>query len=440
MAGIGLSVAEVKRWSAAAVREVFHVGQDRGRAAAEASSALAALGVFESWGGDTAVAARTAISQTRLDLDGHGAEMLAVAHAARTAADGIEAVQRKLNEVIGEAGQHELIVDETTNRIEFAASVTNPTDALVYRLELQPRLDAILAEADAIDDTFANAVNMADGDAPIPGVDASAPHAERRLQNQIDAFRAVFGHPPASTADWATAAALDPHSYEEKNRGVPANIVVGRIQARPGQGVVRANLFIPSATVKDPAFKLQWLPFDDNAGDNRGFDATAGPEQSRVAMVIDYENGLVVARQNPSVNLSTGQVRAGTPNVGVAQRRDGSLYIKYAAADPFSPGGETLAKHTICVQGQLAVRPGAGEPHVDGLIGNFPALEIYHDHSVSNGVDAPTTHTVTQRWPWVSGQWGPDVGLVVPRMIGNPLQLPAGGTATVSPLVPVAAR
>ena len=85
MGGAGLSVGEVQRWNSAAVREVFHAGQDRARAAFDAAAGLAALGVFDSWGGDTALAARTALSRTRMDLDAHGTEAMAVAHAAGAA-------------------------------------------------------------------------------------------------------------------------------------------------------------------------------------------------------------------------------------------------------------------------------------------------------------------------------------------------------------------
>ncbi len=434
MGGAGLSVGEVQRWNSAAVREVFHAGQDRARAALDAAAGLAALGVFDSWGGDTALAARTALSRTRMDLDAHGTEAMAVAHAAGAAADAIDAVQRRLRGLIAEARGHGLTVNEQTSRIEFAGTVSNPTDALIYRLDLQPRLDAILAEADAIDDALANAVDMADGDAPIPAVDGPAAVAGSRLTNQIAAFATVFGRHPSSSADWETAAALDPHSYAPKNQGVAPNIVVGRIEPRPGQGVVRANLFIPSATVKDP--KPWWPFFDDNAGDNRRFDPAAGPENARVAMEVDYENGLVVARQNPSVNLSTGQVKAGTPNVRVGQRRDGSVSIGYAAADPFSPGGEQLAKNTLCVQGQLTVQPGSPVPGVGGMVSGFPALEVYHDHPVANGVDVPTTTTMARMWPYATGEWGPLLGLPYATPVGGPhVPLPLGA-ASEMPLLP----
>ena len=418
MGGIRLSVAEVLGWDAAAVRRVFHIGRSRADAAFDAASGLAALGIFDSWGGDTAAAARAALSRTRLDLDDHGNEAIAVAYAARNAADGIEAVQKKLCDLITEAEDDELRINRTTSRVELGDTVTNPTRALVDLLDLQPRLDAALVEADQVDDALANAVDMSDGDAPIPVIAGPPGNAEARLQNEINAFTQVFHRLPASSADWETAAALDPVSYEPKNRGVPANIVVGRIAPVPGQGVVRANLFIPSESVRDPKLLPPWKVHDD-AGDQRGFDAAAGPEQSRVSVLVDYENGVVIGRQNPSLDLTTGKVRAGHPAVRVAQRPDGSVYVDYKAANPFSPGGETLAKAIVCVDGQLVVQPGGDHPRVGGLVTSFPALEVYHDAPAGNGLDRTSTTTVTRMWPFRTDQWGPVHGLTDITEIGD---------------------
>ncbi|MGH3635554.1 MAG: EspA/EspE family type VII secretion system effector, partial [Mycobacterium sp.] len=244
----------------------------------------------------------------------------------------------------------------------------------------------------------------------------------------------VFGRPPSSAADWETAAALDPHSYDPKNADVPPNIVVGRITPVPGQGVVRMNLFIPAKSVKDPTALP--LIFDDNAGDNRGFNPAASPESSRVSLEIDYENGVVVARQNPSANLTTNQVRTGSPTIKVAQRHDGSVYIDYAAADPFSPGGESLAKETVCVKGTIAVQPGADAPRIGGVATSFPALEAYNDRPGAHGV--PTTSTVLRMWPADVGQWGPEKGLWWSHDIGDPQVLSDfQGLSGVVPIVPL---
>jgi hypothetical protein len=253
---------------------------------------------------------------------------------------------------------------------------------------------------------------------PIEGLDAAgqpsrAEPETNRQRNQIEAFARLFGRPPTSAADWETAAALDPHSYDPKNGGVPPNIVVGRIQPVPGQGVVRTNLFIPGRAALDP--QLDWPPYHDNLGDDRGFSPTAGPEESRVAIYVDYENGIIVARQNPSIDEKTGQIRAGTPTISAVQQRNGSVLVKYSAADPFSPGGEGLAKQTpLNVNGTIAIKPTMDGPRVGGSVSNFPAIEVYSDRPGAN------TTTLTQAWPlFVDGPLGPAAGLWWHKPIGD---------------------
>lgn len=247
-------------------------------------------------------------------------------------------------------------------------------------------------------------LSPASGDPPK----APTPEADRR-RNQIDAFKKLFGREPTSSNDWITAAALDPHSYDPKNGGAPPNIVVGRIKPVPGQGVVRTNLFIPG--------EKAWTPFGDNLGDNRGFNPNAGPEESRVTIYTDYDNGIVVARQNPSVMQSAGEIRrqAGIPDIQVSQNPNGAVLIKYHAADPFSPGGEDIAKATPWnVNGNLVIKPTPTGPIAGGTVSSFPAIEIYNDnagHTVDLGHIMPRN----------TSPFGPLAGLPFSQMIGPQL-------------------
>ena len=74
-----LTVADIERWDAGSVREVFHAATSRAQAAADAANGLATLPAFETWGGVAAEAAKEAIGKTRRDLDAHGREAQAVA-------------------------------------------------------------------------------------------------------------------------------------------------------------------------------------------------------------------------------------------------------------------------------------------------------------------------------------------------------------------------
>ncbi|WP_156942901.1 hypothetical protein [Mycobacterium genavense] len=252
-----------------------------------------------------------------------------------------------------------------------------------YSLDLQRALNTLRTEG-----YDATAVEAMDA----PGTSSDAGARARQRQNQIDSFTNVFGRPPSSSADWETAAALDPNSYEPKNGGALANVVVGRIKPVPGQGVVRTNMFIPGRAVWDP--QVDWPPYHDNLGDNRGFSPTAGPEDSRVSIFVDYENGIIVARQNPSVDEKTGQVRTGSPSISAVQQSNGAVLIKYSAADSFSPGGQDLAKATsFDVNGTIAIEPTPAGPRVGGNATNFPAIEIYSDRPDGNVLP------LVQSWP-----------------------------------------
>ena len=100
------------------------------------------------------------------------------------------------------------------------------------------------------------------------------------------------------------------------------------------------------------------------------------PDTSRVTFLIDYENGIVVARQNPSIRLDDGAVLTGRPDISVAQESNGKVHIKFNAADPFTPVlGETTKLADISVNGDLFYQPAAdGGIRVGGTTGYYPGL------------------------------------------------------------------
>jgi len=128
-------------------------------------------------GGDASEAAKDAIGRTRADLDAHGNESLAVAQAAGTAADDIEQVKSRLSQLRNEADRLGMIVDPVTNTIEPGpgAAGADPMEIALKQMQLQPELDAIIAEAARVDQELARAINMAIGESPIP----DAPHDNR---------------------------------------------------------------------------------------------------------------------------------------------------------------------------------------------------------------------------------------------------------------------
>ena len=171
-----LPVADIDRWNAESVRAVFHAANARGHITLEASRQLGALAVFDTWEGATAEARKHTNATIRQDLDAHGNESVAVARAAGKAADGIERVQSELRTLRRDAEELQMTIDALSNKVRPSATFNGPpTAALIAEMQLQPRLDAIMAEANAIDAELATAIDMADGDAPVP----PGPHDNR---------------------------------------------------------------------------------------------------------------------------------------------------------------------------------------------------------------------------------------------------------------------
>ena len=236
----------------------------------------------------------------------------------------------------------------------------------------------------------------------------------RRL-NQIDAFRESFGRDPVSASDWATAAALDPNTYDPKFQGTQSEIRVARIDPVPGQGVIRASQWIPQRDVKSGLFSRDF-------GNDRGPDARFDPEDTKVTTYIDYENGIVVMRQNPSVELNgsggPGRVAVGVPQGSISQAADGSVRIKYDAGNPLVPGFTTdahgpLRDNRLSVNGDLVFTPGHDGVYIDGTRTNYPSLEVYQD------LPSGGTHTVLIDPAHSGNTWlGPVTNLPIHHEIG----------------------
>ena len=255
-------------------------------------------------------------------------------------------------------------------------------------------------------DGYEPPIQALNGDIPeAPPQDAPG---EERRHNQIEAFKQVFGRDPASAADWETAAALDPQTYDPKLNGSKSQVRVVKIRPAPGQGVVRVSQWIEQRDV------TSFPPWKRDLGNNRGPNSNFGPEDTKVTTYIDYENGIVVVRQNPSVEENStggpGQVKVGIPKGSVAQLPDGSVRIKYDAANPFAPGiasnpNGPFADHTVTVNGDLVFTPGQGDVQVNGTRTDYPSLEVYQD------LPNDGTHTLLID-PAQSGRsWGPAFNL-----------------------------
>ncbi|WP_308170643.1 EspA/EspE family type VII secretion system effector [[Mycobacterium] fortunisiensis] len=243
---------------------------------------------------------------------------------------------------------------------------------------------------------------------------------DARRRNQIEAFKNTFGRDPTSKSDWSTAAALDPHTYNPAYAGTnsentKSEVRVVKIRPVPGEGVVRVSQWIEQRDV------TSFPPYKRDMGNNRSADANFDPEDTKVTTYIDYENGVVIMRQNPSVELnadgSPGRVEVGSPQGSVTQTADGAVRIKYDAGNPFAPQITAdpqgpFADHTVTVNGDLVFTPGVDGVQVAGTRTDYPSMEVYQDFPNGN------TKTILID-PAVSGRsHGPAVNLPFHHDVG----------------------
>jgi len=204
---VSVSVEEVDRWDAGDLREVFHATRTRAEAAFEAADGVSNLPAFDTWGGAASDAAREAIGKTRKDLDAHGNEALAVARAASSAADDVEQVKSDLAKLRSDAHRLGMVVDPVGNTVEPGPADTRaaPMEIVLKQMQLQKRLDTILADAARVDAELARAIDMAIGNEPIPdaGPPVGLPAVPPRETNPTDVRKWWDGLTPAQRDDLA---------------------------------------------------------------------------------------------------------------------------------------------------------------------------------------------------------------------------------------------
>lgn len=356
----------------------------------------------------------------------------ALAEAQRSGNDAISSLEGRLQNIDDQLGQAvELEKDPALSAVErrlLDEHITGLEDRAIGDTQQS------LTKVEGIRDQYSRQLHLAkvnlqkqDGYdlAPIEGFDGDKPETvqgqDERRHNQIEAFKQIFGREPVAAADWETAAALDPHSYDPKFQGTGPQIEVAKIRTVPGQGLVRVSQWIEQRDVTSFPFWRRDL------GNNRVANAHFDPEDTKVATYIDYENGLVVLRQNPSVEETStggpGRVKVGTPKGSVTQLPDGSVRIKYDAGNPFAPGITAdptgpFADHTITVNGDLVFTPGPDGVQVNGTRTDYPSMEVYQDLPNGSTLTALIDHAKSGR------SWGPALNLSGHHDIG-----PLGGKA-----------
>lgn len=168
---MALSVADIEAWDADDVREVGRAARGRADALFDAADGLAGLPGLGGWDGESGRVARESLERTRGDVRSRGFEALAVAQAAKRAADSIEAMHAELARITVEAGSFGLRIDPVDDRV---VPVPGDRHGAPRIAGLQQRLDSLVEQANSVDRELAAAVTASDGpasgvvDVPLP--------------------------------------------------------------------------------------------------------------------------------------------------------------------------------------------------------------------------------------------------------------------------------
>jgi len=195
---VTLTVADIDRWSADAVHEVFLAAGARGRATLHVVDQLSSAALDYAYAGAKASVRQHDRASIRDDLNAHGIDSLAVARAAGAAADGIAQLQAKLATLRSDAAELDMTIDSLTNTVAPIAMLDGRPTA---QIQLQSRLDAIVTEANSTDDGLAIAISAAAGRPPD-----DRPQIQRALSAPLPddprQFNALWSQLTPAEKDW----------------------------------------------------------------------------------------------------------------------------------------------------------------------------------------------------------------------------------------------
>ena len=171
-----LTLADIQRWDASAIRDVSSALAKRGASADEVKVGLGKLPLITSWQGSGGDAARASLDKLSAYLSAHGEEMARVSSATSNGADEIEAVKATLQRINGDAVREGFHIDAATGEVTpLNTQLAGDPIYAMQQADLENRIKALLAAANAADADLARAITTAGDDAAHSGQPETRP-------------------------------------------------------------------------------------------------------------------------------------------------------------------------------------------------------------------------------------------------------------------------
>lgn len=200
---MSLTVEDVARWDAGAVRAVGDAARTRAQTSIDTANSLP---TFPDWTGPGSEEAREAIEKSRKALMRDADAALAASRSADSAAVNVQIVKDNLQQVLNTARDLGMVIDPVSGTVRPALPATALPNDWHNAEVLQQAIEQVLAQANTVDKQLATAMDRADDvvdvppearPIPLPPPGASAEEAEQwwKSLSQKDRDRLMAEHP-----------------------------------------------------------------------------------------------------------------------------------------------------------------------------------------------------------------------------------------------------
>src|SRR5882757_6323065 len=163
---MALTLADVDRWDAGAVRDVSAALAKRGASATDVKTGLTKLPLIATWQGSGGDAARASLDKLSAYLAAHGEEMNKVSSATSESADDIEGVKNSLRRIEEDAKHEGFSIDMDTGEVTpLNTQMTGDPIYAMQQADLTTRITQLLEAANTADADLAKALTSAGADA-----------------------------------------------------------------------------------------------------------------------------------------------------------------------------------------------------------------------------------------------------------------------------------